>query len=144
MLMPDSAVLGLGACWRGEPATAEDKAVGARLVFKDKAGRELTNDDLKKASGNVRWEIIGTVGVPSEARRLHEEGRVAGSRGDYPRSLDFFLQARRLAPDWPYPVYDAAFSYLLQATRPTQRSTTRRWIAWRRVASSPPRHLSTA
>jgi tetratricopeptide (TPR) repeat protein len=61
----------------------------------------------------VRWEIVGDEDVPAEARRLHREGREAGSRGDYARALDLLDQARDLAPRWPYPVYDAAYSYLL-------------------------------
>ena len=96
------AAIGLTAC--GE----------ARVVFRDASGRELTADDLKGASGKVRWEVIGAGAVPSEASRLHLEARAAGGRGDYQRALDLLSQAHRLAPDWPYPVYDAAFTYLLQ------------------------------
>ena len=88
--------------------------MGARLVFRDAAGRELTTDDLKGVSGKVRWEVIGAGAVPAEASRLHTEAREAGGRGDYPRALNLLEQAHRLAPDWPYPVYDTAFTYLLQ------------------------------
>ena len=88
--------------------------MGTRLVFKDAAGRELTTDDLQGVSGTVRWEVIGADSVPAEASRLHAEAREAGGRGDYPHALDLLAQAHRLAPGWPYPVYDAAYTYLLQ------------------------------
>jgi tetratricopeptide (TPR) repeat protein len=88
--------------------------MGTRLVFRDAAGRELTTDDLEGVSGNVRWEVIGAGSVPVEASRLHAEAREAGGRGDYPHVLNLLAKAHRLAPDWPYPVYDTAFTYLLQ------------------------------
>jgi tetratricopeptide (TPR) repeat protein len=85
-----------------------------RVVFKDASGRELTATDLEGVSGTVRWEVIGAGSVTPEASRLHTEGRAAGSRGDYARALELLNRAHELAPGWPYPVYDAAFSYLLQ------------------------------
>jgi len=87
--------------------------VTERLVFRDADGRELTTGDLQGYTGQVRWEIIGEENVPAEARRLHLEGRAAGSRGDFLRALDLLDRALDLAPQWPYPVYDAAYSYLL-------------------------------
>lgn len=86
----------------------------SRLVFKDAAGRELTTDDLQGISGKVRWELIGAGAIPAEASRLHAEAREAGGRGDYALALNLLDQAHRLAPDWPYPIYDTAFTYLLQ------------------------------
>ena len=83
------------------------------LVFRDAAGRELTVGDLMGYTGQARWEVIGTEGVSPEARRLHKEARAAGGRGDYSLALDLLDQARDLAPHWPGPVYDAAFTYLL-------------------------------
>lgn len=86
----------------------------ARVVFKDAAGRELRTNEIREYSDTMRWEVIDDGSVPSEAKRLHTEGRDAGSRADYSRALDLFERARRVAPDWPYPVYDTAFTYLLQ------------------------------
>jgi tetratricopeptide (TPR) repeat protein len=68
---------------------------------------------LKNATGNIRWEIIGAENVPAEAERLHQSGRMAGSRGEHGKALADFEEAARLAPQWPYPKYDAAFTYLL-------------------------------
>lgn len=51
--------------------------------------------------------------IPAEAQALHEEGRKAGSAGDSGRALELFSRAHQLAPDWAYPPYDMAFTYLL-------------------------------
>lgn len=52
--------------------------------------------------------------IPAEAQRLHQEARAAGGRGDYEAALSLLNQAHQLAPAWAYPLYDAAFTYLLQ------------------------------
>jgi tetratricopeptide (TPR) repeat protein len=85
-----------------------------RFVFRDAAGRELTTGDLADFTGDVGWEIVGSGSVPAEAVQLHQEARLAGTRGEFHRALVFLDRARALAPDWPYPAYDAAFTYLLQ------------------------------
>jgi tetratricopeptide (TPR) repeat protein len=83
-------------------------------VFRDTTGRELTTADLAGFTGQVRWEVVGADAVPPEAAHLHRQARQAGERGDYDRALRLLEQAHRLAPEWPYPLYDAAFTYLLQ------------------------------
>jgi tetratricopeptide (TPR) repeat protein len=90
-----------------------------RLVFQDAAGRVLTTRDLEAFTGQVEWEIKGGHTVPTEAARLHEEARAAGARGEYDRALVLLDAAHALAPGWPYPVYDAAFTYLLQGDTDT-------------------------
>jgi tetratricopeptide (TPR) repeat protein len=87
--------------------------VAERLVFRDAAGRELTVQDLKGFTGTVRWEVAGAYDIPPRAAQLHAEAGEAGRRGDYARVLDLLDAAWELAPQWPYPPYDAAFTYLL-------------------------------
>ncbi|HUQ02721.1 MAG TPA: hypothetical protein VM261_09515 [Kofleriaceae bacterium] len=94
------------ACKKSRPAH--------ELVFSDDAGRRLTRADLANATGTVHWEVIGGDDVPAEAKQLHEQGRAAGSAADYTKALGLFEQASKLAPSWPYPRYDAAYTYLLQ------------------------------
>lgn len=52
------------------------------------------------------------ISVPLAAKELHNEGRMAGARGDYDRAARLLERAHELAPDWPYPIYDMAFTYL--------------------------------
>jgi hypothetical protein len=51
--------------------------------------------------------------IPAEAQELHVQGRAAGSAGDTALALELFHRAHMLAPSWPYPPYDMAFTYLL-------------------------------
>jgi tetratricopeptide (TPR) repeat protein len=51
--------------------------------------------------------------IPDEANALHQEGRKAGGAGNPVRALELFFRAHQLAPDWAYPMYDMAFTYLL-------------------------------
>jgi tetratricopeptide (TPR) repeat protein len=90
-----------------------------RLVFQDAAGRVLTTRDLEEFTGQVDWQINGGHTVPTDAVRRHEEARAAGAWGEYDRALVLLDAAHALAPGWPYPVYDAAFTYLLQGDTDT-------------------------
>lgn len=51
--------------------------------------------------------------VNAEANALHQQGREAGSAGDPVRALELLRRAHELEPEWPYPPYDMAFTYLL-------------------------------
>jgi len=84
-----------------------------KLIYRDKNGRELTEADLANATGEVNWSIIGSHNVSQKAIELHNQGRQAGSSGDYKKALELLAQASKEAPEWPYPRYDAAFTYLL-------------------------------
>jgi tetratricopeptide (TPR) repeat protein len=84
-----------------------------KIVFRDEHGRELSLSDLDEATGNVEWELVGAGYVPDEAQELHQLGRAAGANGDFRKALPLLEQAHRVAPDWPFPVYDTAFTYLL-------------------------------
>ena len=53
--------------------------------------------------------------VPPESKALHDKGREAGARGDHAQALALFSKAAAIAPDWPYPIYDRAFTHLLMS-----------------------------
>lgn len=59
-------------------------------------------------------EITENWSVSEAAKQLHEQGRMAGQNGDYARAIELLEGAHAEAPDWPYPVYDAAFTHLLK------------------------------
>ena len=80
----------------------------------DEEGRTLTLDELRTVSGRIKWDLRYDLEVPPEAHRLHQEGRTAGAAGEYETALSLLTRAAELAPTWPYPIYDRAFSYLFQ------------------------------
>lgn len=115
-----------GACSKAPPpaesprstSVAPDAAVApeaapSKVVFRDAQGHVLTEADLQGADGRVRWELVGAEHIPVEAQKLHLEGQEQGARREYAKAVVSFYEASKLAPQWPYPVYDAAFTYLL-------------------------------
>lgn len=88
--------------------------VGHRIVIRDSEGRELSDDDLRKVSGKVPFELVGSNDVSTEAKQLHQRARSAGAQGNYEEALKLLAQARIAAPAWPYPAYDAAYTHLLK------------------------------
>lgn len=114
------------------PAFASD------LIFKDSAGRTLTRRDLQTATGEFNWEIRADKPVPQQAIAAHDEGRAAGQKGDSAAAIKHFEHAAHLAPDWPYPIYDAAFTYLLQG------NSDKALTLYERVDALAPRGFFTA
>lgn len=83
------------------------------IIFQDADGRTLTLEDIKGVSGTFQYEVVGAEGVPAEAKALHQRAREAGARGEYQSAIDLLTKASDLAPQWPYPIYDRAYTYLL-------------------------------
>jgi tetratricopeptide (TPR) repeat protein len=84
------------------------------IIFKDQEGHEIRKSDLKSATGKVQYELIGNQHVSPQASQLHQQSRHEGQQGNYLAALELLEQAHKLAPEWPYPVYDMAYTYLLQ------------------------------
>ena len=60
----------------------------------------------------------GSAMIPDAAKALHEKGREAGQRGDLSEAAALFTRAAELAPQWPYPIYDRAFTHLQARNNP--------------------------
>jgi len=88
-------------------------AGGPKFIFRGADGRTLTLDELRGTTGTIRYEVVCKVNVPAEAKSLHQQARLAGQSGDYKKAIALLEQASNLAPQWPYPVYDTAFTHLL-------------------------------
>ncbi len=100
-----------------------------RIIFTLPDGRKLTMEDLQgltgrvyvrdgkllDVTGTVRYEIIGKRSIPRAAESLHQQAREAGGRGEYEKAIELLQRASELAPEWPYPVYDRAYTHLLMA-----------------------------
>jgi tetratricopeptide (TPR) repeat protein len=52
--------------------------------------------------------------VPEQAIQFHAEGRAAGARGELEAALRLLTEAAAMAPTWPNPIYDRAFTHLLR------------------------------
>src|ERR1700730_4388263 len=113
------------AGWSHDTTKGQQNSPTIILTLPD--GRKLAAEDLRghsgmmtvrqgkllEVTGNIRYEIIGTDNVPTAAELLHQRAREAGRHGDYKTAIALLEQASELAPAWPYPVYDGAFTYLL-------------------------------
>ena len=104
----------LTALTRYEPAERDSRRGRISVVFTDAEGRTLTAEELPQARGKIRWEVRFDEPLNPDAERLHQEGRAAGAKGDLDRAIALLTQASELNPDWPYPIYDRAFSHLLK------------------------------
>lgn len=122
-----SAVTALSAgCSRDQPgAPPKEEAV---VVFRAADGRTLTMADLQGLTGNFRYEILGKTNVPAEAESLHKQARQAGGAGEYKKAITLLERASSLAPAWPYPVYDMAFTYLLMKDAENARKHYRKTV----------------
>jgi len=84
------------------------------IIFKDSSGNILSETDLANATGNVSYEIKSDQQVDPKARSLHNEARSFGQSGKYDLAINKLEQAIQIQPDWAYPYYDLAFTYLLK------------------------------
>jgi tetratricopeptide (TPR) repeat protein len=98
------------------------------IIFRGADGRTLTKDELRGVTGTFRYEIVGKSNVPAEAESLHQQARLAGQSGDYKKAIPLLEQSSNLAPQWPYPVYDMAFTYLLMKDTENARKYYRKTV----------------
>ncbi|MEH6422234.1 tetratricopeptide repeat protein [Pseudomonas sp. CGJS7] len=102
-------------------ATQAPSSPSPVVIFRGADGRALTLDDLQGFSGSFSYEIVGKSNVSAEAELLHKQAREAGVAGDAAKAMALFDQASNLAPQWPYPIYDKAFTYLLMSDNDNAR-----------------------
>ncbi len=84
-----------------------------QVIYRDSEGRELALSDLENLPDTIDWNRVGAEDIPVQAHEFHQAARNAGRKGDYSDAIKLLAEASRLAPDWPYPMYDAAFACLL-------------------------------
>ncbi len=105
------ALGGSTACGGAPEQATEDQF---RIVFHDEQGNPVGAEDLSKVTGRVGYQIVSDRKVVEKAQDLHEQGRTAAQGGEHDRAIKLFAEATKLDPEWPYPPYDAAFTYLLK------------------------------
>ena len=89
-------------------------AKGEEVIFKDDQGNKILRVDLEGATGVYNWEIKSDMDISEEAVGLHQAARAHGGKGEYAEAIEKLMEAHALAPNWAYPVYDLAYTYLLQ------------------------------
>ena len=90
------------------------KSSNSEIIFKDEKGNQISSSDLEGVTGNYNWEIKGNMEIPEEANKLHQEARQHGGKGEYDLSIEKLKKAHGIAPNWAYPIYDLAYTYLLK------------------------------
>lgn len=84
------------------------------ILFKDEKGNRIHTSDLKNETGKVNYEIMGEKKIDPKAAELHLKARELGQAGEYEASMLKLREAMAVQPDWAYPVYDLAYTYLLK------------------------------
>lgn len=101
----------LSACKTGDKqGNGEDVSI----VFKDDAGHSISKDDLKNITGQVNFEITTNQDIDVVAKALHDEARMLGQEGKYDSAIIKLKLAMQIQPNWAYPPYDLAYTYLLK------------------------------
>jgi tetratricopeptide (TPR) repeat protein len=95
------------------PALALATAIGCGSQREVREDSQVVLRGEAALDGTFNYEIVGSGNVSPEARDLHKQARRAGSAGKYDEAVETLKKAAVLAPEWPYPVYDLAFTYLL-------------------------------
>ncbi len=125
------AIAALSAgCRREQPGAPKDSQPNEEyvIIFRAADGRTLTMAELNGLTGTFQYEIVGKSNVPAEADSLHKLARHAGGSGDYKKAIALLERASSLAPEWPYPVYDMAFTYLLMHDTDNARKHYRKTV----------------
>jgi len=125
-LLAAIVLLILAVCCNRDDADAQKES--SVIIFRGADGRTLTKDELRGLTGTFRYEIVGKSNVPAEAESLHQQARLAGQSGDYKKTIALLEQASNLAPHWPYPIYDMAYTYLLMKDTENARQYYRKTV----------------
>jgi tetratricopeptide (TPR) repeat protein len=99
----------ISSCQSPQTMNTHDK-----LIFKDSSGHIINEADLVNFTGQVKYELLDEKTISPAAAALHQEARAFGQAGKYDLSIAKLEQAMAMEPDWAYPVYDLAFTYLLK------------------------------
>jgi tetratricopeptide (TPR) repeat protein len=107
-------LLSLSACQTNNKKADKVEPEKESIIFKDSSGHVLSKADLANTTGQVNYEIVDNKTINPAAKSLHEEARTLGQAGNYDAAIAKLEQAMQMQPDWAYPVYDLAFTYLLK------------------------------
>jgi tetratricopeptide (TPR) repeat protein len=95
-------------------ATNKSNSEQKDIVFKDNSGHSLTRAELANVTGQVNYEIVSNQTIDATAKALHNQAKELGQAGKYDLAIAKLEQAIKMQPDWAYPTYDLAYTYLLK------------------------------
>ena len=105
----------LSGCSRSDQSSNQpSSADNSGIIFRDASGKALTLADLQTNTGTVKWQSGTDKPVPDEANALHDKARELQASGQLDQAAEMLKEAAAIAPDWAYPPYDLAYTYLLQ------------------------------
>lgn len=84
-----------------------------KIVFSNNNGNIIKESDLSEMTV-VNFKVMNDKNVDKEAIDLHNQARVLGQEGNYDEAIVKLKRAIEIQPDWAYPPYDLAFTYLLK------------------------------
>jgi len=101
------------------------------VEYVDETGATVSMDEMaQRSEGTYKFEVGDESEViPPKANELHQLARAAGGSGDYEKSIKLLEEAHEIAPTWPYPIYDMAFTYLLMDETDKAREKYRETLA---------------
>jgi tetratricopeptide (TPR) repeat protein/tRNA A-37 threonylcarbamoyl transferase component Bud32 len=103
-------------------ATDGPAAVIAELDRRDPGWR------LGGLTGRFQYEWPAKYNEPDEAKSLRKQARQAGGAGDYKKAIALLERASNLAPEWPGPIYDMAYTYQLMKDAENARTYYRKTV----------------
>ncbi len=92
----------------------QEETVQNDIVFKDNLGHSLSKSDIANTTGKINYEIMENQNIDPKAQELHQEARQLGQSGQYDQAIAKLDEATKIQPNWAYPFYDLAFTYLLK------------------------------
>lgn len=106
------ALVSVGGCH--DPANkAAAQTMENKVIIFEKDGKQISAEDLEGATGTYDWSISSSKTISPKAIELHNAGRELGATGNSEAAIATMKEAHALEPDWAYPLYDIAYTYLL-------------------------------
>lgn len=85
-----------------------------KIKNSNKNENSILPSQREAVSGIYNWQIVDNENIPNEAKILHQEARQLSGQGKYDEGIAKLKDTHQLVPNWAYPIYDLAYTYLLK------------------------------
>ncbi len=96
-----------------DQAGAPSSTTKDEVVYRSNDGRELSKAEIRAMQPRTIRDFLLLDRATPEADSLLREARQLGNANDLQACLKLISDAAALAPEWPQPFYDAAYTYLV-------------------------------